>query len=302
MKDTELRSRLLALGMPEDDADDVTRDIRDRLHPVAAIAVARARDHETALGLYAAYGDAGLEGYEVDQLSGLLKSIKKVGKTALKTVGKAASVIAPIMPIAAVVAIGASVVTKGKKGPATASAALQKKQKEQADHTAWMAKNAGGKATKASEVAKQQRLASEVASLQAQVNAEQGISVSEQIATQPYAAVPTGVAQTGTGIARTMIKGNVRPAMVTRAADGGLQIAATNLPPAASETAGLLQTLLAQQGTSLMSPQAQSILSDVATEGVQQTAAGPPSIPKWAVPVGIGAAALGLLLFMRKRK
>jgi hypothetical protein len=80
---------------------------------------------------------------------------------------------------------------------------------------------------------------------------------------------------------------------------------ATNLPPQQDATAGILQSLLSMQSgsqaASMVSPPAQALVAQVAAEGVQQTPQGPPQMPKWLLPVGIGAGALLLVLLMKRK-
>jgi hypothetical protein len=122
MKDVELRAQLMRLGMPAPKADEVTRQLRDIIHPVAATAAAKMRDHQLALEQYAAYGDAGLSGYEIDELSGLFKSIKKAAKKVVGVVKKVA------LPVAAAVAApftgGASLAVLATTGAVAAGSTL----------------------------------------------------------------------------------------------------------------------------------------------------------------------------------
>lgn len=110
MKDTELRARLIKLGMPPLRADNMTREIRDRTLPVAAVAALKVAQHR---------GRHGMAGYGDEQMAGLLKKVKKaVKKTvkgAIKITGKVAGVVAPVIPVAAVAAGAAALLTKKKK-------------------------------------------------------------------------------------------------------------------------------------------------------------------------------------------
>jgi hypothetical protein len=106
MKDTELRARLIKLGMQPTAADNVTREIRDRTLPVAAVAALKVAQHR---------GRHGMAGYGDEQLAGLLKKVKKAVKKVVKVAGKAAAVVAPVIPIAAVAAGAAHLLTKKKK-------------------------------------------------------------------------------------------------------------------------------------------------------------------------------------------
>lgn len=247
MKDTELRARLLQLGMTPAKADEFTRQIRDVLQPVATVAAARMAEHLGALEQFKRYGDAGLSGYEIEGVSGLLKSIKKVAKGVVKVAKKVA---APIAAVAfAPVTGGASIAAYG------------------AVKAAKIGKKASDNAVKA----------------QLQIAAPQ---IAEQAKVLPV----TGSAP------------KTRPKLVKRSvAQAGAQVAAQavqqGLP---ADPAALMQALLANQGASMVSPAAQSVVREAAAQGVEQTAAGPSALPSWALPVGIAAA--GLLLVLGRKK
>ena len=154
-------------------------------------------------------------------------------------------------------------------------------------------------------------------------------NVSTQVAQQPVAQVPPAVTAPAAQIAREVIQQNITPAIVAPvtptvapagpmlttqivpAPSAPLPLAPTmsygavptSLPPTQDMTAGILQTLLSREaGANFVTPESQRIIVDVATQGVQQTPQGPPALPKWAIPAGIGVAALiaAALIFKRK--
>jgi len=101
-------------------------------------------------------------------------------------------------------------------------------------------------------------------------------------AMQSYASVPSGI--------------------VTQAGQvAGQYYAPTPGTPPVNTSAGILQQLLAQNGVGMASPQAQGLVGQVATQGVQQTAYGPPtgsgsSLPSWLIPGGIAAVVAAKVL------
>lgn len=243
MKDTEFRSRLRALGMPAEEADDVTRQVRDRLQYVAAVADVKAQDHMAGLAAYDEFGDAGLAGYEYEPLAGIFKKIgkavKKVGKVALKV---ASVVPGPLMVAAAVGTVGIGVAKNAKQ------------------------KKANKKANAAAAAA----------------------------AAAPQITPTTSILDATPAPVTTLA---VAPP-IAQAADAVVsQAIAQNAP---TDTASLLTQLLSNQGTNMVSQPAQQLMNDVAQQGIVPTAAGPSSLPPWALPAGIGAAAL--LVFMATRK
>lgn len=250
MKDIELRSRLIDLGMSPARADGVTRQIRDVVHPVAVVAAEKMQDH--AMGVLCAQQmpDVGMAGYELDQMSGLFKSVKKavkkVGKTVGKVASKAATVLAPVVPYAAVAAAGIGV-AKGIKS--------SKKAKK--------ARKAETAAAAAAAAAAPPVDAAAVPSVE---------TPSSQLAQRNRARVPRKLVNTAGQVAAAAVQQGV---------------------PA--DPAAIMQALLANQGTNMVSPAAQSVVREVAQEGVEQTTAGPSSIPSWLLPalaVGFGAAIL----------
>ena len=72
----------------------------------------------------------------------------------------------------------------------------------------------------------------------------------------------------------------------------------TSLNPQQDSTAGIMQTTISKDyGINLTSPDAQDTLAQVSREGVQKTQSGPVAgLPAWAIPAGIGAAFLALML------
>lgn len=247
MRDTELRNRLLELGMPARLADRTAAELRDRVHPVATVAALKVSDHLSGLAMQDAYGTAGLAGYEVDPLSGLLKSIKKVAKKAVKAVGKVASVVAPVVPVAAVVAVGAHLITK-------------KKDKAEPAPTVQTVVEAAPVPTPAQAVKEQSAL-----------------PIKRKV--RKAVRVPAGTSREAAAVAAEAVQGGY---------------------PA--DTASLMQAMLAAGGTNMASPAAQAVLRDVATEGIIPTAEGPAALPGWVKPVGIGVAALGVVLLLKRRK
>lgn len=75
----------------------------------------------------------------------------------------------------------------------------------------------------------------------------------------------------------------------------------TGLPAAQDATAGVMQTMLSQDGTNMTSGPAQQVLADVAAQGVQKTTAGVSSIPGWLLPI-VGIAFAGAIVMKEKGK
>jgi hypothetical protein len=264
MKDVELRAQLVRLGMPATTADNMTRQLRDVIHPVAATAAAKMRDHQNALEQYAAYGDAGLSGYEVDELSGLFKSIKK----GVKKVGKVVKKVA--LPVAAAVAApftgGASLAVLATTGAVAAGTTLINARSQ---------KKANKKLTAALSSAPKTPPASIMND--PSVPQRQTGNLSERMGKYRHVKVPKPLAEAGTQVAAQALQQGY---------------------PA--DAAALISAMMANQGASMSSPAALDVVRQVAAEGVEQTSAGPSALPKWALPVGLGAGLL-LLFVMRKR-
>lgn len=298
MKDVELNHRLLALGLDRVSASRLTRDIRDIVHPVAATAAIKASDHVQALGAYQRYGEAGLDGYEYDELSGIFKKIKKAAKKVVKTVGKAAAVVAPVVPVAAVVAAGAMLATKSKSGKvpqemrsgkAVGSVPYQSMSAQQLQEELRRLEDkvARGKDVKLGR--------KKIANVQAMLVAAAPATVSPKPVSAGSVATPAAPGTSG----RLARGGQARvPRDIAQVADTlAAQTVATN---GQVDVASLMQSMLANQGQNFVSPQAQDLLSQVAAEGVDPTGAAPASIP-W-VPIGIGVGGLGLLWLATRRK
>ncbi len=260
MKDTTLRARLLKIGMSPPRANEVTRQLRDVLHPVAVTAAVKMADHREALGAYMQAGAAGLSGYETDELSGLLKSIKKVAKKAVKVVKKVA------LPVAALVAApmtgGASVAAYG----AIKSASVNKKSSKAANAANIAMTNAAITGTPIPDAGSSPKTPPQ----------ELLTNVSKRLGRDGRARVPKPIADMSGKVAAEAVQ--------------------QGYP---SDPAALLQALLANQGTNMVSPAAQGIVQDVAAQGVQQTAEGPSALPVWALPAA-GIAVAALLVFGRK--
>ncbi|MHB8414597.1 MAG: hypothetical protein ACYDB1_04320 [Acidiferrobacteraceae bacterium] len=101
-------------------------------------------------------------------------------------------------------------------------------------------------------------------------------TMSSAVATQPNAMVSTPVVASGSALAQA-----VAPSYTGGAA-----------APQSGVSASLLSQLLAQQGIGMSSPAAQQVVGQVASQGVTQTAYGPPAgsgsgLPSWVVPAGI---------------
>jgi hypothetical protein len=259
MKDVELRARLLQIGMSPARADEVTRQIRDVLHPVAATAAAKMRDHGEALGAYMQAGSAGLAGYETDELSGLLKKIKKGVKKVAKVVKKVA------LPVAAIVA-----------APMTGGASV-----------------AAYGAIKSASIGKSASAAANEANI-AMTNAA---ITNTPVPTESAAAAAPVVGTTATPNVSARIGRQRRARVPKPIADMAGQVAAEGVQQGyPADTAALMQAMLANQGTNMVSPAAQGIVSQAAAEGVQATPAGPSALPVWLIPAGLAALALPFIL------
>ena len=145
-------------------------------------------------------------------------------------------------------------------------------------------------------------------------------NVSTQIAQTPLAMVPPGIVNNAQVLAQSVQRAGVAPSLVTPinylqntpapgynmipyGAAQGFVPSQTTLSPSQDATAGILQSLLSMQGNqsaNMVSMPAQSLLADVAAQGVQQTRQGPAPIPAWAIPAGIGAGILLLFAILRK--
>jgi hypothetical protein len=263
MKDVELEARLRSIGMSPDKARETTRQIRDRLHPVAAVATAKIAQQATA-ALAGYYDEPGMG----DLGWSPFKSLKRLGKNILKVGGK---LVKPVLSVAGTInpLIGAGVVAGG-----FALKALKGKKKRPAP----------------------------------------AVQPSVAVATEPTAAVPAAIAQDASVVAQQVIAQgqppalvtptipNVPPGMIPFGSAQGFAPVATGLTPQQDATAGILQSLLSRQGTNMVSPESQQILSDVAAEGVEATPAGPSKLPGWVIPAGIGVGGLLLFMAMRKRR
>jgi hypothetical protein len=137
-------------------------------------------------------------------------------------------------------------------------------------------------------------------------------SVSSAVATQGSAAVPSGIVAQGQNVA---LVNQLRAAGygLTPGADPlnpqsyyppGTQQYGATVAPAGSQSAtsgGILSQLLAQEGIGMSSPAAQGVVSQVAQQGVTQTAYGPPAgsgskLPSWVVPAGVAAVVAAKVL------
>lgn len=309
MKDTELRARLLRLGMTPDMADRTTALIRDKVHPVAAVAEYKMRDHLAGMSMLEGMGLAGLDpedavaaldeyGYVVDGTSGLLKKVKKVAKKVVKTVGKAAAVVAPVLPVAAVVAGGVALATKSKGGGVDASMRSSKKTGKVPYTSMSPDQLAAEKARVAAEIARGKDVKQNSKNL---ANLDILISNAQAAAQPPAPAVPA-ISDVSSSVAPANAKRSKKvriPKTVDKAAGAVAAEAVQNGYPA--DTAALMQAMMAQQGTNMTSPQAQGVLQDVAAQGVEPTTAGPSSLPSWAIPAAIAAFGLAIVLPRKSR-
>lgn len=308
MRDTELHARLRQLGMPDAHARRATVLLRDRIHPVAALAVVKANDHLEGLSLASQVGMGGLDeyGYYVDGTSGLLKKIgkgiKKVAKTTLKVAKKVA------LPVAAAVTGGAALTVAAAVLPALKGAKSAK-----LDPSMRSSKKTGA-------VPYQAMTGDQLATEQARLNAEiaRGKDVKQNQKNLANANVLMQNLQlaaslppvTTDPVAPTLSSDIVRkkrvkvPKDIAKASD----VLAKDLVDSgasgsqADMTAALMNQMLSQQGGgSMSSPAAQGVLQDVAAEGVQPTTAGVSlgGLPGWVLPAA--AVAMGLVIIMPKK-
>jgi hypothetical protein len=313
MKDVELRNRLMALGMSRAKADGITQQLRDVVHPVAATAAAKMRDHREALGMLAAYGDAGLSGYEYDEMSGLLKSVKKavkkvgktvgkVAKTAVKTVGKVAAVVAPVLPgplaIAAVgtAVVGSKLAKKDKKKKAAKKLTAANQSIVASIQPGMLAVNNGSGARFTIVSASPAGIVIDMGGATRTVDPQEFVSQFSVMAAPQDGSAPASVGVTSADNLSQKIGTRKRVRVPRPVADTATAVASEAVQQGMpADTAALMQAMLANQGTNMVSPAAQSVVRDVADEGVQQTTAGPSSLPSWLLPalaVGFGAAIL----------
>ena len=106
-------------------------------------------------------------------------------------------------------------------------------------------------------------------------------TASSALATQSSASVPASLVSQGANLA------NASVALPNASVYTGSTVAS-----AENTSASLLQSLLAQNGVAMTSPAAQGLVSQVAAQGVTQTAIGPATgsgsaLPSWLVPAGI---------------
>jgi hypothetical protein len=142
-------------------------------------------------------------------------------------------------------------------------------------------------------------------------------NVSAAIATQPTATVPTPVVAQAAQVAQSVVNAGVVPSLVTPV-QGQPQVlptipdasqppipygpspayapTQTSLPPVQAASAGILQSLMSADGASMVSPDAQQLVSDVAAEGVTKTPAGPSSTPGWIIPLLLGIGGMIIIL------
>jgi hypothetical protein len=299
MKDTELQSRLIKLGMPRDQASRTTAQIRDRIHPVAAVAAVQLRE---AVAINSHLAGLGLSGMDIDDgtlgaLGGnLFKKIGQSLKKVVKTVAKVAAVIpGPWMIPAMAITAGAAVYDKkqaGKKAIAKAATASGMTTKDY--KLAVAAENAASKANAAMLKAnamppgkkkdKALAAAAKLAAKAATAATKAGVTLSAQVAAGTTV-VPPAVAASAADV--------VAASLQAATASGGAGAVSTT-------PADFMQDQLAAQGMNFNSPAAQGVLNDVAAEGVEQTPAGPPA--DWIKPALIGAAALGALYLLTRKR
>lgn len=136
-------------------------------------------------------------------------------------------------------------------------------------------------------------------------------SPSVALAQAPLVNVSTPVAAAAAKLAGSAISAGVIPstgggvANISSVAtpNGVTPASVAVLTPTQDTTAALLSQILANQEANMVSPQAQQLVSDVAANGVQQTALGPPSeFDLSSVPlyVWLGGGLLAFYLMMRK--
>ena len=305
MKDIELRAKLIRLGMPAAKADEVTRQIRDVIHPVAAVAAAKMRDHQLGMEQYAAYGDAGLSGYEQDGVSGLLKSVKKGLKKVAGVVAKAAPVLAivPGVGTAAALAVGATAgIVKGKS-----SGAQYMKSGKAVGGVNYNTMTAGQLQSEAARLqtmiaaGKDKKDASrKLANVQGLLNSAGMAAVVPESPLQsspktpPAQNMPPETLSEKIGRQRRV---KVPKPLANTAGQIAAQALEQNYP---ADTTALITAMLQNQGTGMASAQARDVVAQVAEQGVEQTDAGPSALPKWALPAA-GAAVLLLIMSRRKR-
>lgn len=259
MRDVELQNRLQRAGMDAKQAAHVTVLLRDRVHPIAELAVIKARDHLEGLALFdAGVGFAGLDefGYEFDGTAGLFKKIgkavKKVAKTAVKVVKKVA------LPVVALVA-----------APVTGGASV-------AAYATLKSASIGKKASKRANAAS-------IAQTNAMITGDPvPQNLSADIKRKKRVKVPPDVSRASDAVAR------------------GLVTSGTDATGPADIAALMASMVGGGGGGGMSSPAGQSILQDVAQEGIEATPEGPKALPSWAIPVGAGVGVLALILMMKK--
>jgi hypothetical protein len=283
----------------------VAADIRDRIHPVSAVAAAQLREavqiHSQLQGL-AGLGD-------LDGMGNILKNIgnnlRKVGKT----VAKVASVIPGPwqIPAIAVTAAATAAHAKNLKGKALKLAAAQSGMSTKDYNAAVKAQKKEEKATIKTQKAAD-KVAKKTAKAEAKAAKKAGVSVSQQVAAGGSIAVPDAIASEAADVAVNaletvaagMSKKDIRKAKRAAKKAGMVPpIAGGDVP---TDPAAFMQDMLANQGMNFSSGAAQGVLQDVAAQGVEETAEGPSALPSWAIPAGIAAAVVGVALLASKRR
>jgi Sec-independent protein translocase protein TatA len=302
MKDTELRGRLIKLGMSPKRANAVAANIRDRIHPVAVVASNQLRD---AVAINAQLNGLGYTGDDInDDMLGSLEGniFKKLGK-ALKKVVKSVAKVAAVIPgpwqlPAAAITVGAAVRDKKKASKKAIAAAAaesgmtpaQYKLRLAADNAASKANAAALKAASlppGKKKTKAEAAAAKLAAKAAAAAAKAGITTSTQVA-QGATVVPAPIAAEAADVTASMLQN------VAESGAGGGAVAQTPYD--------FMQSQLAAQGMNFNSPAAQDVLQDVAAQGVEATPGGPSALPPWVLPAAIGVAALGAVMLLGKKK
>jgi hypothetical protein len=137
-----------------------------------------------------------------------------------------------------------------------------------------------------------------------QTTAAPSPSPSVALAQAPAATVSTAVAKAATTIAAPVIAAQAVPVQAVPVANissvatpaGVTPATVAPLTPVQDSTAALMLPMISNAGANMTTPAAQQLVADVAANGVQQTAYGPPSafdlssIPWWAWALGAGGA------------
>lgn len=291
MLDTQLRARLIKLGMPASKASRTTALIRDRVHPVAVVALSKMQDHRR--------GAQGMSGYEYDEMAGLFKKALRRVKAPLSLARKAVALAPRPGNVLMMARTPADILSDVGMGKLNLKKAIKKIGKE------LKPKNLLHEATHPlSHIKRSTRLSAPVLRVAAPI----------VTAINPLigAAVTAG-AVAGTALEQQRKKKKLKAQLSQALAEGGTvpvpPVVTTEAEAVAADainreepidTLSLMQQLLKQQGGgSLTSPEAQQLLSDVAAEGVETTTAGPSSLPSWLLPAA--AAVFGLAIVLPHR-